>query len=407
MTAVKSALVVGGGIAGPVTALALHKAGIDVTIFEACDGGRANVGGAFTIATNGLDALDSVDALPAVKGLGFPAPSLRMRNARGKVLGTLATGISRPDALESTSFRRADMFTALNAETARRGIRTEPGKRFNRFTESADSVTAHFADGSSATADILIGADGIRSAVRGLIDPAASRPRYTGLVSFGGFVPNPGLAPDPDTWTMTFGRKAFAGVFVPTEREVWWFVNVPRDRPLTKEEILAEGIDRWVSRLIGLFEGDRVPIEAILRAQGADGIVVLGAQYDLPNVTTWHRGRVAIVGDAAHAASTSSGQGASMAMESAVTLGRCLRDCAGPPEAFTAYEHLRRERVAKIVAHGAKSASAKAAGPFSALMRDIFLRIGLKYFYKPESTDAWLLGHHIDFGAPVHGELPA
>jgi 2-polyprenyl-6-methoxyphenol hydroxylase-like FAD-dependent oxidoreductase len=206
---------------------------------------------------------------------------------------------------------------------------------------------------------------------------------------------------------MTFGRKAFAGVFVPTEREVWWFVNVPRDRPLTKEEILAEGIDRWVSRLIGLFEGDRVPIEAILRAQGDDGIVVLGAQYDLPNVTTWHRGRVAIVGDAAHAASTSSGQGASMAMESAVTLGRCLRDCADPPAAFTAYERLRRERVAKIIAHGAKSASSKAAGPFSALMRDTFMRIGLKYFYKPESTDAWLLGHHIQFDAPVPGEPAA
>jgi 2-polyprenyl-6-methoxyphenol hydroxylase-like FAD-dependent oxidoreductase len=94
-----------------------------------------------------------------------------------------------------------------------------------------------------------------------------------------------------------------------------------------------------------------------------------------------------------------------MTMESAVTLGRALRDCGSPEEAFTTYEQIRRKRAEKIIAYGAKSASAKAAGPFAALMRDTFMGIGLKYFYKPDSTDAWLLGHHIDFDAPVRADL--
>ena len=405
MTAVKSALVIGGGIAGPVTAMALQKAGIEVTIFEAYDGRAANVGGAFTIATNGLDALDAIDALAATEGLGFRAPRMQMYNADSKLIGTLATGIPRSDGVNSTSFRRADMFSALNGETKRRGIRTEYGKKFVRYTDNGNSVTAYFSDGSTATADVLIGADGIHSQIRNMIDSSAPSPRYTGLVSFGGFAANPGLKPDPTGWHMTFGRKAFLGLFVPNAKEVWWFVNVPKDKPLSKEQIVNEGVDRWSNTLIDLFKNDKTQAETVIRATGPAGLIVLGAQYDLPDVKHWHKGRVVIVGDAAHAASTSSGQGASMAMESAVTLGRALRDCATTEEAFTTYADIRRKRAEKIIAYGQKSANSKAAGPFSALMRDTFMGIGLKYFYKPDSTDAWLLSHHIDFNAPVQVEL--
>ena len=95
-----------------------------------------------------------------------------------------------------------------------------------------------------------------------------------------------------------------------------------------------------------------------------------------------------------------------MAMESAVTLGRCLRDCAGPQEAFAAYERLRRGRVDQILRRGAKTANSKAVSGFAAFMRDTFMGIGLKYFYKPEN-DAWLFQHHIDWDTPVSEELAA
>jgi 2-polyprenyl-6-methoxyphenol hydroxylase-like FAD-dependent oxidoreductase len=148
-----------------------------------------------------------------------------------------------------------------------------------------------------------------------------------------------------------------------------------------------------------LFEGENVPAAPIIAAQGQD-IIVVGAEHDLPEVPTWHRDRVIIIGDAAHAASTSSGQGASMALEDAVALGRCLRDTPGPGEAFTAYERLRRDRVRKVVALGAKTASSKAAGPAGAVIRDAMMRFGFRFFYKPESA-AWLLRHHTGWEEPV------
>lgn len=152
---------------------------------------------------------------------------------------------------------------------------------------------------------------------------------------------------------MAFGRRAFFGWFVPDDTQAWWFVSMPSERPLSREEILADGIPAWSRRLAGLFDGEKVPAAEIIAAQG-DDIIVVGAEHDLPTVPVWHQGRVMIVGDAAHAVSTSSGQGASMAMEDAVTLGRCLRDTAGPDEAFAAFSRLRRERVAKVAALGAK-----------------------------------------------------
>jgi 2-polyprenyl-6-methoxyphenol hydroxylase-like FAD-dependent oxidoreductase len=399
MSTVHKALVVGGGLAGPAAAMALAKAGIEPVIYEARGEGAPVRGGGFNIATNGLDALAALGALAATKGLGLPAPRLAFYGRGGKPLGTVATGLPAPGAQDTTSFKRADLFAALQAEAARRGILTEYGKRLTGLDQDAGSVTARFADGSSATADILIGADGIHSAVRPAIDAAVPRPRYTGLVSFGGFAPNPGLDPEPGLWKMAFGRRAFFGWFVPDQAQAWWFVSMPSRQPLTREQILADGTAAWAERLAALFEGENVPAAPIITAQGQD-IIVVGAEHDLPEVPTWHRDRVIIIGDAAHAASTSSGQGASMALEDAVTLGRCLRDTSGPGEAFTAYEQLRRDRVRKVVALGAKTASSKAADPAGAIIRDALMRFGFRFFYKPESA-AWLLRHHTSWDEPV------
>ena len=399
MTRISNALIIGAGIAGLTAAMALRKAGIDATIYEARGPGAEHVGAGFNIATNGLDALAAIGALEATKGLGIPATRISMYNRKARLLGTVATGLPRPGAPDTTTFRRGELFAALAGEAATRGITTEFHRRLVRIEQSGKSVTAHFADGSRASGDVLIGADGVHSATRSYVDPAAPAPRYTGLVSFGGFGRNPGLPPEPGMWKMMFGRRAFFGWFVPDTTQVWWFISVPMDQPLSRQEILAEGTGAWVPRLIDLFAGDDVPAGPIVRAQ-ADELIVVGAEYDLPNVGTWVRGHAVIIGDAAHRASTSSGQGASMAMEDAVTLGRCLRDIGDPGAALATLQHLRRPRTGKIVALGAKTASSKAAGPVGAIMRDAFMKLGFRFFYKPESG-AWLLRNHIDWDEPI------
>ncbi|MGH7869206.1 MAG: FAD-dependent monooxygenase, partial [Candidatus Dormibacteraceae bacterium] len=290
MTAGKTALIIGGGITGPVAAIALRKAGIEATIYEAYDKRADNVGGVLFIGTNGLDALAAIDVLEATHGHGLPTPRVSIYNGGGKLLCTTPTSLPLADGITTTSFKRAELYRVLHQEAARRGIRTELGKRLTRITESTDSITAHFADGTEASADILIGADGIRSTVREIIDPAASKPRYTGLVAFAGFAPNPALPPDRDTYKMAFGKNAFFWYFVPDPRQAWWEVNMPSKEPLSREQILAEGIDTWSRRLIQLFQEDKSPAAQILGAQGED-LLCIGAQYDLPSARSWHRGR--------------------------------------------------------------------------------------------------------------------
>src|SRR5579875_1361969 len=286
VTRISKALIIGGGIAGPTAAMALRKAGIDATVYEAHGPGAEHVGAGFNIATNGFDALAAIDALDATKDLGIPATHISMYNRKARLLGTVATGLPRPGAPDTTTFRRGELFAALAGEAAKRGITTEYHRCLVRIEQSGGSVTAHFADGTRASGDVLIGADGVHSATRTYVDPDAPSPRYTGLVSFGGFGRNPGLPPEPGLWKMMFGRRAFFGWFVPDTTQVWWFISVPMDKPLSRKEILAEGTGAWVPRLIGLFAGDDVPAEPIVRAPAGE-LIVVGAEYDLPNMRTW------------------------------------------------------------------------------------------------------------------------
>jgi FAD-dependent urate hydroxylase len=116
--------------------------------------------------------------------------------------------------------------------------------------------------------------------------------------------------------------------------------------------------------------------------------------YDMPRVPVWHDDRTVLLGDAAHAASPSSGQGASMAIEDAVTLGRCVS--SGPlPDALAAYENRRRRRVQKVVAAGKRNGSGKAAGPVGAAIRDAMMPATMRMLYRKGNPQAWIVDHRM------------
>jgi FAD-dependent urate hydroxylase len=117
-------------------------------------------------------------------------------------------------------------------------------------------------------------------------------------------------------------------------------------------------------------------------------------------VPVWHRGPMVIVGDAAHAPSPTSGQGASMAAEDAVALAKYLRDLPDIPRALAAYEEARRSRVERIVAHGARTGSAKTPGPVGRVLRDLALPLVFRFLVTERSL-AWIYDHHIDWESPV------
>ena len=397
MTNTRTALVIGGGIAGPVAAMALRRAGIEATVYEAYDEPADGIGGGLSIAPNGLDALAAVGADEAVRRIGIPMRAMVMHSWTGRRLGEFAS----PPHLPVMQFVwRADLYRALYAEAASRGVRIEHGKRLTGATDGADGVTATFADGTSATGDVLIGADGIRSTVRTLIDPAAPRPRYAGLLGFGGLLDDIGQPPTDGRMHMVFGKRAFFAYQVNDDGSGGWFANLPRREPMTLAQVRAAGADEWLRLLADVFAADRTPASRILGRMRPADVNMTGPLEDVPTVPKWSLGRMALVGDAAHAASPSSGQGASLAAESAVLLARCLRDLPHP-EAFTSYENLRRERVERIIAMAARTNSDKAAGPVARVLRDLLMPVAMR-LAGPKRW-AWQFEHKIDWATePRH-----
>lgn len=182
----KKAIVIGCGIGGPVVAMALQRAGVESVIYEAYDRPADYVGSFLNTASNGLDALRTLDSHTRVLAEGFATLRMVMWSGAGKRLGDVANGVTLADGTSSITIRRGLLHRALRDEAVSRGIRIEEGKRLVDAAEDNRGVVASFEDGTEITGDMLVGADGLNSHVRRIIDPDAPRPNYTGLLSMGG-----------------------------------------------------------------------------------------------------------------------------------------------------------------------------------------------------------------------------
>lgn len=377
------ALIIGCGIAGPVTAMALREVGIDAEIYEAYARGADDVGSFLNVASNGLAALRVLDAHHEVLKAGIPTPRMVMWSGTGKRLGEVANGLELDDGTVSHTILRSDLYRIVRDEAERRGIPITYGKRLTFYDEKPDAVTAVFKDGSRTTGDLLIACDGVHSRTRTVLDPQAPSPRYSGLYGFGGIVAESGLAGEPGTYHMVFGKRAFFGYTVAASGETWWFANLPRK--------LGDVPADWKPVLVDAFKRDaNASADLIRRSDVGPGLPI----YDLPELPTWHRGRVLLTGDSAHATSPSSGQGASLAIEDAIVLARCLRESGDHEEAFKRFESERRPRAERVVAYSRTISNSKAAGPIVRVIRDLMMPFFLKKSAGQESL-AWMYRYQV------------
>jgi 2-polyprenyl-6-methoxyphenol hydroxylase-like FAD-dependent oxidoreductase len=247
-----------------------------------------------------------------------------------------------------------------------------------------------------------VGADGVHSVTRRLIDPDAPDGRYVGLVNFGGYTPEPAHTPDAAAahagqWHMFFGRRAFFGYAADSDGGTVWFANVPRP-PVSRAERASTTTGAWQRQLVELFADDRGPASSLIAA----GTLELSADntHDLPSVPTWRNDAMVIIGDAAHSPSPSCGQGASMAAEDGVVLAMCLREQPDVRTALAGYGRVRRARVERIVKQGARTSSSKASGPVARVLRDLMLPFVFRHLVT-ERSQVWLFDHHIDWDAPA------
>ncbi|MGJ9423400.1 FAD-dependent oxidoreductase [Aeromicrobium sp. CF3.5] len=372
-------LIVGGGIAGSTLAFALRRAGLDPIVAEA----RSDVedtGGAFLAlapnGVNGLLALGLGDVVGAAGG--FELSGLDFHNARGRRIAELpGEDDLRVYGARGVVLRRARLHAALSARAQEHGATFLFGARLVELRARQDGWSAVFDDGRTVDADVVVGADGIWSAVRRLTWPEAPVPSYTGIVDCGGWAQV--HLPDSVRQQMYFGHRAFFGYAV-KDSVAYWFTNVTREDEPARSELDGLDQDAWITTIRQLHAQDPDPVRAVLAA--ADGSLGAWPVYDMPELAAWNTSNVCLIGDAAHAVSPSSGQGASLAIEDAAALSRHLRDGPDTEAALAAFVRERKARAEKIVRFGRQIGDRKVASAAGNLFRDLtlglFLRMGAK-----------------------------
>jgi salicylate hydroxylase len=338
---VTTVAVCGGGIGGLATAIALRKFGLDVTVYEQTRQ-FARVGADINLTPNAVRALDGLGIGPAIRE---SAARPQFRISRTWDTGAETSRLPMGDSAEQQygapqlTMHRGDLMTALENRLPS-GV-VEMGRRVSGVAEGR----IEFTDGSTVSADVIVGADGIHSAVRTSL-LGREQPTFTGVVAFRAVVPTervgnlPNLdcftkwwGPDPSTQIVTFplnqGKDIF--VFATCAQEEW-----------TEESWTTAGS---VTELRELYRDFHPDARALLDA--CDD-VLKSALYVRDPLASWTDGRSVLLGDAAHPMMPFMAQGAGMAIEDAVVLSRCLSLFDDPAVALQTYQDTRLQRTSRI-----------------------------------------------------------
>jgi 2-polyprenyl-6-methoxyphenol hydroxylase-like FAD-dependent oxidoreductase len=364
-------IVAGGGIGGMTAALALHRAGNDVTIFERAPA-FAEVGAGMSLWPNATHVLQSLGVLEQVLARGEPVTQFNLQRPDGKTISTIPMGgFSTP----AVCVHRADLHQALHQSL--HSIRLEAGQTIRSFTQSAGGVTARFASGLEARADGLIGADGINSAIRSQIHGSA-RPIYRGYCIWRGIAPDIGVTVRGHI-SETWGAGQRFGILPMGQGRICWYAtrNGPPSQPDAPEGRKSE--------IRELFHDWHHAIPALIEATKPADIMKNDA-HDRKSLRKWGEGCVTLLGDAAHPITPNVGQGACMAIEDAACLAKFLARTTDVVTAFRSYEAVRKPRTAFVARQSRRiGAIGQWENPWIVKGRNFITRLVLSY-----STDAQL-----------------
>jgi salicylate hydroxylase len=341
MASAPSVLIVGGGIGGLFAANALLAHGIAVSLYEQAPA-LGEVGAGVYVTPNAVRQLERVGLGPAVERYGA---RVGPRSAYFRHDGTPIAPVQVADAAGWNAcfgMHRADFVELLAAHLPPGIVRA--GHRAVGFEQDEARARVRFANGAVAEADVVVGADGIHSELRPHVFPP-STPVFHGTISYRGLVPRARLPDWPmDRWEMWAGPSKHFLVFPVCHGTMVNYVGfVPTDEEM-KESWSAPGDAEVLRRE---FRGWDPRIRAVLDAVDQ---TFRWALYDREPLPTWTKGRLTLLGDAAHPMLPHLGQGANQSIEDGMALATMLAQApsAGVPAMLAAYERLRRERVAEV-----------------------------------------------------------
>ena len=333
--------IIGGGIGGLFAAHALLARGIQVRVYEQAPA-IGEVGAGVYVTPNAVRHLESVGLGPAVEkhGARVGGASAYYRHDGSPIAPVQVTDANGWNAC--FGMHRADYVEFLSAALPSGIIHT--GHRAVGFEQAADRAWVRFANGALAEADVVVGADGIHSEMRPHVFPP-STPVFHGTISYRGTLPASRLPGWPmERWEMWAGPKKHFLVFPVRHGTMVNYVGfVPTDEEM-KESWSAPGDPAVLRRE---FAGWDPRIDQVLAQVDH---TFRWALYDREPLPTWTKGRLTLLGDAAHPMLPHLGQGANQTIEDGIALATILAEApdAPVPDRLLAYEKLRRERVAEV-----------------------------------------------------------
>src|ERR1700689_3158683 len=325
--------IIGGGIGGVAAAVALHRAGIDATVYE-----RANelreVGAGMMLWPNATRVLKELGLLERVVALSGPNHRFLVRSKTGSILMNIGLGHFDVPALCT---RRSDLLDALISALPADRVRL--GHDFGHLERQPTSVGIPFSNGVSVEHDFLIGADGIRSRVRSQ-SLGVHEPIYRGYTVWRGLARLRGSVPGGSN-SETWGRGKRFGILHTGADRFTWYATANTD---------PAHVDSQEGRrheLLQMFAGWHQPVESLI-AGTEEGAILKNGAYDLPPLERWGHGRVMLLGDAAHPCTPNLGLAGCMALEDALVLAKSFCKEATPELALRRYESLRRHRTSHV-----------------------------------------------------------
>ena len=333
--------IVGGGIGGLFAANALLAQGFHVSVYEQAPA-LGEVGAGVFLTPNSVRQLERVELGPAVEKWGARVgPGSRyFRHDGSPIAPVQVTDSSGWNA--TFGMHRADLVELLAAALPDNVVHT--GHRCTGFEQRDDTARVSFSNGAVAEADVIVAADGIHSELRPYVFPP-SNPVFSGSVAYRGVLPLERIPDWPtDSWLMWLGKgKHFLTFPVRAGQLINYVGFVPADQRM-KESWSSPGDPDVLRRE---FAGWDQRIESLLQKVQ---MTFRWALYDREPLPTWTRGRLTLLGDAAHPMLPHLGQGANQSIEDGMALATILAraDCSTVPAALAAYERLRRERVAQV-----------------------------------------------------------
>lgn len=333
----KEIIIIGGGIGGLCTAIVLQQNGFDVHLYEKVKK-LGEVGAGLTLWSNAIKALRALGVADQVIHTGSKVNRSYIRAANGDILqdahmNEMEAQYGEPVVAIHRAALHDILINALKPNTLTLNV------GFVKFEQDESKVFVHFDNGQTGSADLLIGADGIHSAVRKQIFPEIQL-RYSGYTAWRGVVETESESALGLT-TESWGVGARFGIVRVDKSRIYWFAtsNQPAGERSTSDQRKA--------RLLRSFKNWHNPIYHLLDLTPADSILQNDI-YDIPPFASWSQGRVTLLGDAAHPTTPNMGQGACMAIESAYVLSYSLKEHTDHRSALKRYERERHPRTAWI-----------------------------------------------------------